>query len=277
MATILYWQDDESGETEHVQFDVVESETPEDVLTVTDHPIEEGANVSDHARLEPASLTIEGFVSAMLNPLVDTDLTNESLEINVPRLGPPGRKSEALDIPEPPIQPSQSGLLQAGIGAIKSLFTGGPKFVHESTRARSSETVHFTAVQQREPRDRIRDVYELLLKAQARKLLVTVHESHREHFDMLITRVAKPKATEDGKAARFQVDLRQIFVADSETVAAPQPTEARGKTGVSMGSRNVKKDPNAAAKEEILQSTIDLIGGGDAAARLIRGLFGGGG
>jgi hypothetical protein len=88
--TILYWQDDESGETESVQFDVVEGETPEDVLTPTDHAVEEGANVTDHARLEPAALTIEGFVSNMVNPALDDDLVTQAIELQVPVIPTPG-------------------------------------------------------------------------------------------------------------------------------------------------------------------------------------------
>jgi hypothetical protein len=76
---------------------------------------------------------------------------------------------------------------------------------------------------------------------------------------MVFTRIAKPKRFEDGKAARFSVDLRQIRVADSETVAAPQPTEARGKKGVSAGSKNGKPDPNAGAKEQVYESTLSSI------------------
>jgi hypothetical protein len=142
------------------------------------------------------------------------------------------------------------------------LFTGGPKFTHRGEIQPSSRTVTLSALQQESPRDRIRDVYELLLKAQSRVLLVTVQESHREHFDMIITRIAKPKSLESGKGAVFQVDLRQIRVADSETVQAPRPTEERGKSGVSSGSKNGKADPNGAAKEQQLQSILDSITGG---------------
>lgn len=261
MATILYWQDDETGQTESLQFDVVEGETPEDVTTLTDHPVEEGANVTDHARDEPAQLSIEGFISNMVNPDLDTDLVTQPVGLDVPFMTKPGNRTDKLDVPSPPLQLSATGLLQAGVNAIASLFTGGPRFTHLDQPKRAQASVTFSALQQQAPRDRVRDAYEALLKVRQRKLLVTVQETHREHFDMMITRIAKPKAAEHGKGALFQVDLRQIRVADSETVQAPQPTEARGKTAVSAGSKNGKADPNADGKEVQLESTLSQIGG----------------
>lgn len=259
MSTILYWIDEDSGSTEHVELDVVDNETPEDVLTPTEHAVEEGANVTDHARLEPAFLTIEGIISNMVNPRIDTDLVNQSVEIEVPEMLAPRTKTTTLDVAKPGLQPNVTSLVNAGIGALSSLILGGPKFTHQDQPRRTTRTVKVTTLQQREPRDRIRDAYDLLLKAQSTRALVTVQALHREHFDMLITRIAKPRTIEDGKAARFQIDLRQIRVADSETVQSPEPTEARGKGRVSAGSKNGKLDPNAGAKEVQYESTLSML------------------
>jgi hypothetical protein len=46
-----------------VQFDCMLSETHSDEATVTDHPVEEGANISDHIRKGPASLELNGIVT----------------------------------------------------------------------------------------------------------------------------------------------------------------------------------------------------------------------
>jgi len=117
-------------------------------------------------------------------------------------------------------------------------------------------TRNVRVLKQDAPRDRIRDVYDLLLKARADKALITVILQDRDLFDMLIERVAKPRALEDGRLARFQVDLRQIRVADSETVQAPKPTEARGKGSVSKGSQGTKPSAGGAP---VLESTLSQI------------------
>ncbi len=46
-----------------ISFGVVSEERPDYVADVTEYPIEDGLNVSDHATLRPVSLTIEGVVT----------------------------------------------------------------------------------------------------------------------------------------------------------------------------------------------------------------------
>lgn len=46
-----------------VQFDCVPNETHTDEVTVTEHPVEEGYNVTDHIRPQPPSLELTGIVS----------------------------------------------------------------------------------------------------------------------------------------------------------------------------------------------------------------------
>jgi hypothetical protein len=268
---LLYWQDDETGETESVELDATQSETHEDTLTITDHAVEEGANVADHAREEPTRLSIEGVVSSLPNPRIDTDAGFQTIELTAPARTAPGTQTIKLEPPKPPLALTPSGLIQAGVVAVGNAVFGGPDmnatFAGESRP--TTNKLQAQVYQQTAPRNRIRDVYDLLLKAQTRRLLVTVQTKYREHFDMLLERVAMPRTLEDGSSAKFQVDLRRIRVADSETVQAPQPTEARGAVAKSKGSQNGKPDPNAPAKEEKRQtilrqmgvSVADLLGG----------------
>jgi hypothetical protein len=129
---------------------------------------------------------------------------------------------------------------------MKAQLTGEPK--------KGQRIVKAQMLQQKTPRSRVRDVYDLLLKAQKRRLLVTVQARYREHFDMLIERVAQPRVVEDGSSARFQIDLKSIRVADSQTVAAPKPAEARGSIGKNKGSQATK--PADAAGEQKFASTL---------------------
>lgn len=46
-----------------VEFDCLESENPELENEITDHPVERGADITDHVRPKPLSLQITGFVS----------------------------------------------------------------------------------------------------------------------------------------------------------------------------------------------------------------------
>lgn len=46
-----------------IQFDVTLDESHEDGLEITEHPVEHGANINDHAYLKPASVAIRAGVS----------------------------------------------------------------------------------------------------------------------------------------------------------------------------------------------------------------------
>lgn len=256
---ILYWQDDETGETESIEFDATQSEGHDDTVSITDHPVEVGANVADHARPEPTRFTLEGIVSPIPNPRLDKDTAFTTSDLVAPVMLDPGSKTVRLDPPKPPLEPSLSGLVQAGVGALVNAVTGGPNMNAQFTgdARRGTRVVKTQSLQQKAPRDRIREVYDLLLKAQSRALLVTVQARYREHFDMLIERVSQPRAVEDGSSAKFQVDLKRIRVSDSQTVAAPKPAEARGNIAKNKGSQATK--PADAASSQQLESTLSML------------------
>ena len=257
--TTLFWQDPDSGETEIVEFDAVISLSPEDAVSITDHPVEQGSNITDHARDEPERLSIEGLVSTVPNAALDDDVEISPLDLDVRARPAGGTRTISLDVPSPPIQPDPNGLLQAGISAIGNALSGGPKATVNDT----SDTRIFArtarALQQRSPRNRIRDIYDKLLGAKTKHVLITIQTTVRDYFDMQIERIAAPQSVSGGSAVTFQLDLRRIRVADSETVESPKPAEARGALGRNRGSQSNKTDPNAEAKAEVYESTLSQI------------------
>jgi hypothetical protein len=62
-----------------VELDAVLSETHASEVEVTEHPVERGANVSDHARVKPEQVTLEGLVS---NTPVNRGATRRVLTAN---------------------------------------------------------------------------------------------------------------------------------------------------------------------------------------------------
>ncbi len=249
--TTLFWVDPDSGETEILVFDAVVSLSPEDAVTITDHPVERGSNITDHARDEPERLSIEGIVSTVANVAVDDDAELSSLNLDVAARPAAGTRTIELEVPSPPIQPDPNGLLQAGISALGNALTGGPKATVNDTSQTRVFGRSARAVQQRSPRNRIRDIYEKLLGAKTKHVLITVQTAVRDYFDMQIERVAAPQSTSAGQSVTFQLDLRRIRVADSETVESPKPAEARGAVGRNRGTQNPKSDPNAEDKTEL--------------------------
>jgi len=219
----LFWTN-ASGAIESIRFDVVTVENHERNMTVSDHPVELGANVVDHARLMPDMLTIEGFVS--MKPVRSNE---PSLLDEAPMV---------LDIPKPSTKPSLSGAVGA---LVDALLPAGP--------------ISATVQQASDFPDRVRDTYEKLLGAQTTRALVTAVNRLDEIPSMLITRVSVPRTVQDGTGANFHVELRRVRLVSAESVDAPDPKENRGKiTTTNKGSQSKKEAPKAVGDSMLLRA-----------------------
>jgi len=259
MATILYWTDPDSGLTESVEFDVVPSQLHEDILEITSHPVEQSAAMVDHAREQPTRLMLEGFVSSVPNRRIDTDAADAQVEMVVSGFTDPGTQSIQLDVASSSPR-TLSGLISAGITAVGDAIGGGPRGTFRGVARRARQTLFGSFYQQRTARDRVRDVYEKLQGAQVKRALITAQTPLREHFDMMLERLPAQQDEEDGTGATFEIDLRRIRVADTETVQSPEPAEKRGALAKSGGSKNAKADPNAGAKNDAANKSLLAMG-----------------
>lgn len=239
MGTLITWQDPDTGTVGVIRLDAVLSQSPEDTLTITDHPVEQGANVVDHAREEPTRLSIEGIVSTLPNRHIDTDTGLQTFELTLP-VRFRDRDSQTIDLhpPKPPITRSVGGLVSAGIGA---LLGNTVKVQVRPETLPGTIKVQIQGLQQQSPRNRVRDVYEALLRVQSARALCTVNTRDRDYFDMMVERVAVSRSVDNGASSQFQIDFKHIRIASSKTVAAPKPTETRGKGPVNNGSQAAKK------------------------------------
>lgn len=258
VRTTLFWEDEPSGTINIVEFDAVVGLSPEDLSVLTSHPVEHGSNVTDHVRDEPTHLSIEAVVSNTPR-LEDPDAAQSELDIQVLGVTTGKQTTVALQIPSPPIQPDPAGLVTAGVNAIGAAITGGPKATVNERGEAKALSFQAQAVQQTSPRNRIRDVYDALLGAKEVRALVSVTTRDRDFFDMIITRVAAPRAAGEG-ATRFEVELEQLRVAESQTVSSPKPAEIRGAKAKNKGSQTTKESKNATQIESTLFQGGEALG-----------------
>ncbi len=245
MTVSLSWINARTGTLDYIRFDVVTSETRESLMTITDHPVEDGSNVVDHARELPKKVSIEGFVSNKplwsnpgMAPLAD--YTARALALPSPPRGlRPARRR--LDLPKPPLRKNLASLVQAGIGAI---FPPGDTYATLAAEAPADQPLQATVLAANADfPDRARAMYEALLAAQAARTLFTVSSSSGEIDNMLIEKISVPRTVDTGNGADFSIELTQVRIVKSETVAAPLPAEVRGAKEVSMGSQSAKASP----------------------------------
>lgn len=247
------------GQERVVELDIYTSEAHEDIVTITDHPVEDGVVIADHARDEPKSVMLEGKVSNIPmpgKPGVESGPIDLSYEYTQPE--PPTRQIE-LQVGQGPITPSAGGLIRAGIGAIASAILGAPKATVWGETKRRREYVRATVLRYGRPQNRPQAIDLLLQEAIALKALVTVTTPLRTVSNLQITRLYPQRTVDGGTSVLFQLDLRQIRVATSETVEAPVPAEARGATKRNAGAQGAKpkeetEDVSAKRKQTLAKS-----------------------
>lgn len=203
--TSLSW--DDNGEIRTVIFDAATRVSPEHPATPTEHPIEEGANTSDHVRAELDSLTVEFVVSN--TPINDLALTQADgaratlVTVDIPT---------PIDLPGPPLIPSIP--VTSGV----SVFGFDREF------------------------DRVRTVYELLIELRDSGQRIDVITSRREYEGMVITGLSPTFDAQNGEALIGVLSFRQIRVVSSEIVSVPDPEESRSETARNRGNRNGTTD-----------------------------------
>jgi hypothetical protein len=256
---ILYWIETASKQVKSVNFDVVTSETHESAMAITQHPVEEGADIVDNARAEPKKLHIEGYVSNkplfsnMFGNLLNTDdfklLAYQQTQLEIPK------KQGGAPIFTP------GGLTSAVTGAIGSLINGPPPSKATVLRSAGGDFPN-----------RARLVYERLETARQNAELITAVTVFGSIPNLLIAKNTVPRTTEDGNGAKYQVELQQVRIVKSKTVTAPSPAESRAKKETAEGSKNTKNENEKGKKvlKSALASTMDA---GEGALGALNGLI----
>lgn len=239
------------GQERIVQLDAYTSESHEDTVTITDHPVETGVVITDHARDEPRRVSLEGIVSNVPMP-GKPGVGSGPIDLNYEYMQPePATRQIELQVASGPITPSVGGLIRAGIGAIASAVLGGPKATVWGEFKRKRDSLRATVLSYGSPQNRPQAVDLLLQEAIALKARITVTTPLRTVSDLLITRLYPQRTVQSGTAVLFQLDLRQIRVVTSETVEAPIPAEARGARKKNAGAQGTK--PKQETPEEARQ------------------------
>jgi hypothetical protein len=252
MPTILYWTNSDTNGLEFFQLDVATSLDHNDSASIADHPVEQGADITDHARDDPELLSIEGMITNTPhagNLTSEDSYSDQPLALTVHTRNQSGTKKLNLDVPSPSLSPTVDSLVGAGLGALGKAFFGGPTAEMNNPTTAGTKSVTVSIPQPDSPRNRARDGYEKLLGAKLARELIVVETPMRSYFDMMIARIEVPVVAEDGQSVKFQIDLRRIRIAGSDTVAAPSPAEARGNPSKSLGAQAAKPKEEAPAAE----------------------------
>lgn len=204
------------------------SERHEDTLEITEHPVEQGAAIADHAFKRPATVVI---TAAWSNSPGGGQESGRALLNSVVQ----GQAGNLLAAAVKPISGSAAGNVAAQIGqglAVNAL----------SSSVNSGTGTGTSAVQ---------DVYQQLLKLQASAVPVDVYTGKRRYSSMLIQSIVTEtdKQTENSLVA--VLTCRQVIIVQTQVVTVGAPADAQRQpqstaSVVEQGTKQtVRADPDA--------------------------------
>jgi hypothetical protein len=213
---ILY---EEEGELNAITFDATLRVLITHSATVTDHPVERGASISDHSRPSPDTITAECFVTT--HP------------IQAPAIQAPAGLTASVRALS--IKAKERTLTKGAQG-------NGPEAAEYQVKRvdKQAQTLQFS-----EAFDRLLSVRESLARLNANGLECLLVTSLGDFEQVLVTRVTAPKETA-GKVV-FTVDFKRVTFVDSEVVPV-EPLETRAERERRLGARGTEE---ATAEEDI--------------------------
>lgn len=236
MGAVIAWFD-KSYVYRVLRFHTVESESMASSLSTSDHPVEEGADITDHVRREARTASIVGRVSQ--KPTRGQSLTREGF---VEGVYAPVR----LAIPTP--DPS---FLQGGAAAsLGRAFAGPPA------------PVVINALQFFTQQNFFEEVLKVLFKLQDDEQLVECMTLPWSLTDCLITNVTPNRSAEDGGGGTVSVEFKQLRKVRLKVSNVPIASEPKMKGKINLG----KQSPPEAVitetkKKSLLASGVDMVGG----------------
>lgn len=188
-------------------FDCTVSEGHSSTLRVTKNPIESGADIADHAMLEPKSLTITGIIVGYEPPRyfrnltgIDTDILDDyplPLEISA--------KVKHAEV----MVEQYIGTAKTGLNLVKKVLAPWYPDLGVGS-ADTSQTL-----------DRIGRAYNSLLSLQKSGEPITVQTGIKQYKNMMLTAIS---TTQDKPgAAEFSLTLEEVLIVENQTAIGLHP------------------------------------------------------
>lgn len=240
-------------------FDAVTNEATKHAAKVTEHPVEDGANVSDHIRDELDTVTLEVFVTNQpikdVNNLYGLDLNYiELIEVD----GKEGKLAgKQLDIPKyRPIPITPGAAIQAIGNAVRDLL--GDATVAQLYGQTEAKKLTAAAPVQNWPTkfNAITDTVAQLVDWKMRGVVGKVITPWKTFPSVVFTEIGTVRNAPTGDAAIVSLSFKEIRLVESKLVTAPVPTEPRGNTEKAKGRQPTSFVREPVAKKKALLRKI---------------------
>lgn len=200
-----------------VYFDVTTEEQLGGDSDITDYPVEEGPNITDHIQPNLSRITIKCFLTN--EPIVDNGRGMTSATVTLPTFQQTN-----------PLAPNLGSLTRTVENAVSSLFsTPGPTEYNVSV-------LSFPFF------DAVRDMLGVVEDMRLGREMLTVVTSKKAYDNMALSRWDLSRDAQTGTGAELSLEFKQIVTVSVSVDIAPLPTEPRGRPPKTKGT----KDPPAA-------------------------------
>jgi hypothetical protein len=264
VSAFIAWTD-ASGTSYEFYPDLVISEKWAEGAAVTEHPVEQGANIVDHVRVELVKCELVIFATnEPIGPNSFASPVNGVAELQ----GAPGPAVAAADFvaPEAVVWNNElavkAALLGAG-GAIGGAIGGavgnavgaaagalaGALFAQPSAELEAVPTVttittapqvegQATVLTFEDDVDFVRETIALLEGLKNTAQLLTVNGSKEVNTSMVIEDISYARDEGNGTGAEISLSFKEVRIVQTLTVAAPLPSMPRAATPTSQGNQN---------------------------------------
>lgn len=249
MGAYLYWTND-VGLSKILWFDVVTEEGQNRSAEATEHPVEEGVDVTDHVRPKVPRITLATFVSnTPISNKVEVAARIGGMQgIGTKRLigaQPGDLTGHELVVPsyDPPLQPTPGSLLNAALGAISSLLTSKKQY--------KAQTLTFPT-----EFNNVKEVHDELIGLIETSQRVSVATSNRTYANMVIEDCSMSRTADTGTGATIHLEMKEIRVVSALSVTAPKPApDSNADARKNKGAQGTKK-----VQESLAFKGIDAVG-----------------
>lgn len=222
-----------------LEFDAVMAETHLAQADVTEHPVEVGANISDHVRPKLRVVTTEILIT---NTPVNETTVGDMFPIGAIVLN----KTPALITHLQRFRTAPPSLTNGWVAPYRIPGTLRPAGLPQALAAQSTEgqvNISGSVFQALSQTDRVKECYNALVALCLTGRIVQYITDLQEYDYMVINSVSVARRCED--AIRCQLELKEFRWANSETVeiVKKRPKEKRGEVAVSEGSKSTYAGP----------------------------------
>lgn len=248
------------GSPQTLIFDAVEGEEWDLGATVTEHPVEEGADVADNVRVSLAKVSLDVFVSnepvgpsQWATPTVVSQPLSVKVAAWTPGTGVITVQGWESELAERAAATSAGGLVAGPPGAVAAALLSGALIGPHATATPvqtdaglvpgTAPSLTAQTLQFLDPDDFVARTIALLELLRDQAQLFDVIGSKNARGNMVIETLQPKRDESTGTGARITLGLKEIRIVQTALVVAPKPSIPRGAPPTSKGPQNTTDAP----------------------------------